>query len=333
MTRPWLWLVIVANLIGLIALAFVFPAAMVSPGALEPAHAKLADNCLACHAPFRGAATDRCVSCHALADIGARTTSGAPLEGRTRPAASVSFHQQLTAQRCDSCHSEHGRRTERRFSHALLLPATRADCVICHAAPTNAVHRDLRVKCNQCHTTEHWAPATFDHASLASAARARCESCHEAPTNAVHRDLRVSCDKCHTTEHWAPASFDHASLPSATLARCESCHRAPADSYHRQITTACAQCHSPQRWKPSTFDHDKSFALDGDHNTSCATCHTDDDFTRYTCFGCHEHTPANIRAKHEEEGIGDLDDCVKCHRSADGEGGEGGEGRKHGKEH
>ena len=141
------------------------------------------------------------------------------------------------------------------------------------------------------------------------------------------RGLRRSCNQCHTTEHWAPAAFDHALLPSATLARCESCHAAPTDSFHRQITTACTQCHSPQRWKPSTFNHDRFFRLDREHNTTCATCHTNNDLTRYTCFGCHEHTPANVRAHHEEEGIRDLDNCVACHRSADGEGGEGAEGR------
>jgi len=36
----------------------------------------------------------------------------------------------------------------------------------------------------------------------------------------------------------------------------------------------------------------------------------------YTCYGCHEHTPAKIRAEHEEEGIRDFSDCVQCHRSA-----------------
>jgi len=34
MKRPWIWITIVANLIGLIILAFVYPSAMVSPGAL-----------------------------------------------------------------------------------------------------------------------------------------------------------------------------------------------------------------------------------------------------------------------------------------------------------
>ena len=69
MKRPWIWITIVANLIGLIVLAFVYPSTMVSPGALVPAHAELAGNCFACHAPFRGAAFDRCVKCHALSPM------------------------------------------------------------------------------------------------------------------------------------------------------------------------------------------------------------------------------------------------------------------------
>jgi len=275
MKRPWIWIIIVANLIGLIVLAFVYPSAMVSPGPLVPAHAELEGNCFACHAPFRGAASDRCASCHVVADIGVRTTSGAPVERMTKRPLSASFHQQLTEQNCGSCHSDHGRLIERRFSHALLRPAARGDCATCHAAPANDLHRDLRVSCNQCHTA----------------------------------------------------------LPSATLARCESCHAAPTDSFHRQITAACTQCHSPQRWKPSTFNHDRFFLLDRDHNAPCVTCHTNNDFTRYTCFGCHEHTPANIRAEHEEEGIRNFDNCVSCHRSADGEGGERGGEHERGEEH
>ena len=60
MKRPWLWGTIVANLIAIVVLAVVYPSAMVSPGALVPAHAQLEGNCFACHAPLQGAATDRC---------------------------------------------------------------------------------------------------------------------------------------------------------------------------------------------------------------------------------------------------------------------------------
>ena len=47
-------------------------------------------------------------------------------------------------------------------------------------------------------------------------------------------------------------------------------------------------------WKPATFEHSKFFQLDEDHNATCITCHAVNDFSRFTCHGCHEHTPSNI---------------------------------------
>ena len=92
--------------------------------------------------------------------------------------------------------------------------------------------------------------------------------------------------------------------------------RFESSARHRQIKGNCAQCHGPRSWKPATFDHAKLFVLDRDHNTECATCHVNSDFSRYTCYGCHEHQPAGVRAEHLEEGLRDFEDCVKCHRSA-----------------
>ena len=236
MKGRWLWAVVAANLLVLLALVFIYPHLMVSPGPLIPGHAGLTTDCFACHAPLRGASAQRCVACHALPDIGLRTTKGAainaaPAAGATR--MKKSFHQELTEQNCMACHSDHAgpkltQRSRKPFSHALLRAATRE----------------------------------------------RCDSCHTAPVNALHRKL----------------------------------------------TGGCAQCHQVQAWKPATFDHDKHFLLDEDHNTTCATCHTANDYSKYTCYGCHEHTPANVLREHREEGIRNLDNCVECHRSADGEG-------------
>ena len=77
-------------------------------------------------------------------------------------------------------------------------------------------------------------------------------------------------------------------------------------------------------WTPATFDHSRFFKLEGDHKVACVTCHVNNVYTRYTCFGCHEHQPAEIRARHAEEGIRNIDNCVRCHRGGAGEG-EGGE--------
>ncbi len=224
MKRRWLLLVIAANLVALVALAFVYPHLMVSPGALVPGHAELTTDCFACHAPGRGAASSLCIDCHALPDIGLRTTKGIALP---QHGLKTSFHQDLIEQDCVACHSDHQdprltHRSRKTFSHALLLPAVQD--------------------------------------------------------------------------------------------RCSSCHTTPSDSLHRKITGNCKQCHSQERWKPATFEHEKLFVLDRDHDVECATCHKNDDYSRYTCYGCHEHTPANVRAEHEEEGISDFENCVECHR-------------------
>jgi formate dehydrogenase maturation protein FdhE len=132
--------------------------------------------------------------------------------------------------------------------------------------------------------------------------------------------VRAACAQCHKTEGWKPASFDHAMLSAAERGHCESCHQPPKDVLHRPIKADCGRCHTTQAWKPAIFDHDRLFRLDGDHNVECAVCHAGGEFGRYTCYGCHEHTPANVRAQHREEGIADLNNCVRCHRSARGEG-------------
>ena len=76
MKRPWLLLVVIANLAAVLALVFIYPDLMVGPGPLSKGHAELATDCFACHAPLRGASSQRCASCHAVADIGLRTTLG-----------------------------------------------------------------------------------------------------------------------------------------------------------------------------------------------------------------------------------------------------------------
>ena len=147
----------------------------------------------------------------------------------------------------------------------------------------------------------------------------RCDICHTAPSNDIHRNLRLGCAQCHKSGAWKPARFDHAALSEVELTRCQVCHEAPTDTLHRQIKGNCAQCHVPTAWKPATFNHGRLFLLDTEHNVDCIVCHAGGDLSRYSCYGCHEHTPANLREKHREEGIGDLSDCAHCHRSA-GEG-------------
>ena len=66
MRRGWLMALISANLAVLIALVFIYPHLMVSPGPVVSAHAEINTDCFACHAPLRGASSGRCIACHAL---------------------------------------------------------------------------------------------------------------------------------------------------------------------------------------------------------------------------------------------------------------------------
>jgi len=77
--------------------------------------------------------------------------------------------------------------------------------------------------------------------------------------------------------------------------------------------------------------YDRSHAFPLDHGesgvSSCKTCHPDQ-LKAYTCYGCHEHTPADIQRKHVKEGIPDFANCMKCHptgREKEGAGGKNGD--------
>lgn len=250
MSKIWK-LLLLANLIGVGALTFLFPHLMVGPGKLIPAHQALQADCFACHEAGLGSTQARCTTCHVPGDIGRLSTTGAPI---VRAKTSVPFHQQLKTQNCIACHSDHA---------GIKRPG------------------------------------------------------------------------------WQ-GRFDHSLLQAATRQKCQDCHQAPKDAMHQQIDGNCSQCHQQSRWVPASFDHGKFFVLDRDHDSRCVTCHVRNDYSRYTCYGCHEHTQANIRSEHVDEGIGDFSQCVECHRSGDkhsirGKGGErqggeryGGKREKHG---
>lgn len=224
---------------------------------------------------------------------------------------------------CVRCHrpKEIGRRTvagaplpggtESRTAFHGRLGTT--DCAACHT-----LHASLRPQ----------PPRPFRHELLAAADRAACASCHDArkPRDPLHSSLRVSCSACHSTRGWRPATFDHRTAG----ADCAACHLRdrPGDALHQAAGVSCASCHRTERWRPATFDHARYFRFDGNHPADCRTCHTDPgSYSRYSCYGCHEHTPARVEAEHREEGIRDFQDCARCHRSgsegeAEGHGGE-----------
>lgn len=197
-----------------------------------------------------------------------------------------------------------------------LIPAHDAlqqDCFACHA-PFRGVASE---RCQQCHAVEDIGRRTTKGAPIA----------WTRPP--FHQALATrDCTACHT-DHPRPRltrnvakGFDHALLRADLRGRCADCHRPPADAVHRDAGRTCAQCHATRDWTPTNFEHGRWFSLAPPHDAACATCHVNRQYGAYTCFGCHEHRPAQIAAEHREEGIRDTTNCVRCHRAADGEYGE-----------
>jgi len=288
---------------------------------VDDPHPQMGDNCGACHttaewkpATFEHrdfAKSQTCLDCHL----------------RVRPTDEV--HRQ-GGDECSACHTitewKPASINHRKF-------AASRTCLDCHqrVRPADDLHRQVGDECKDCHTTTEWKPATFEHRKVATSRT--CTDCHlrARPADELHRQAGDDCAACHTTTGWKPASVDHLKL---TRQACTACHdrKRPADELHRQVGNDCGACHTTRTWTPATFEHDQYFVLDRDHNASCRTCHTAiGDYTSYTCYGCHEHSESRIMAKHREERISNIGDCVRCHRSSDEhEGGreEGREGRR-----
>jgi hypothetical protein len=207
-----------------ISLSYLFPHTMLNPGKLMEGHQRLNSKCMSCHTAFSGISNDKCISCHKLSEIGKDTLH--VFDSTSNKMKSL-FHQQLSAQTCSSCHTD---------------------------------HKGLK------------------------------------PAMSIN-------------------GFKHEMISQNILTNCNSCHQKPKDSYHQLLTTGCNKCHSTTKWLPSTFDHSKYFQLNKHHNVSCNTCHTNNDFTIYTCYSCHEHSESKIISKHNEEGIYNITKCASCHKS------------------
>lgn len=233
------------------------------------------------------------------------------------PGAMTPGHGEL-AQDCFTCHSP--------FSGP-----SRQKCLNSHEPNTinsektggPAFHNRLaRVNCRECHTNHqgHYGqqhPGQFTHDLLDKAVLNDCVACHAAPKDVLHAGLKSRCSSCHGTESWLPAKFIHSELVKTTDVSCRDCHKPPENKIHTRSNGDCGQCHSVRSWQPADFDHDRYFRFDKDHETGCSTCHPDNGFDTYTCYGCHEHSSRKLEKEHREEGIRDFQSCADCHRSGD----------------
>jgi len=183
------------------------------------------------------------------------------------------------------------------------------DCFACHSLFLGSTAK----KCIACHKVEDIGIKTTKGLLIAK----------EKKNVAFHQKLiEEDCVSCHSDHKGVKAfrpisQFSHELLDAILQKQCDSCHARPGDNLHLKIKGSCAQCHTQKAWLPATFEHEKYFRFDRDHDTECETCHINNDYSNYTCYGCHEHSRSKIREEHREEGILDYENCVECHRSAD----------------
>ena len=206
------------------------------------------------------------------------------------------------------------------YPHALVNPGElleghreiRNDCLACHA-PFGGTPAE---KCAACHP-----PAQIGVMSVAGTPLPAA-----AEKVQFHQHLaEIPCADCHSDHRGAAAlqisgKFSHQLFPANLRNDCAGCHRQqrPADQLHPQLAENCAACHRTDGWRPATFAHDQYFHFDRHHPADCRKCHQNArKFSEYTCYGCHEHTPAGIAREHRKEGIRNFENCVECHRSGD----------------
>ena len=271
-------------------------------------HADMTFKCTLCHRPWRKVDPVRCLACHTTVDeqIGARTG----LHGRLDD-----------AEACTLCHPEHqGREADiaraalNRFPHdqvgfslvrhQRLTDGTAFACTDCHA-PGYTLDQ---ATCTTCH---HQMDAAFMVRHIDRTGTG-CLSCHDGkamPDNLNHgvflsldgEHAGIACDGCH----------GQGSLKELS-AGCITCHEEPA--VHRgEFGTDCAACHTAQGWLPAHLRY-HAFALDHgqQEDVACLICHPAN-YVAYTCYGCHEHQPAEVERQHREEGVAEIADCAPCH--------------------
>jgi hypothetical protein len=240
-------------------------------------------NCYACHAnddAHQGQFGQDCAACHS-------TTAWQPASFDHSKSAFPLTGAHTTVE-CNQCHLPGP-------DGVTVFQGTPTTCVSCHAQD-DAHQGQFGQDCAACHSTTAWQPASFDHSKSAF------------PLTGAH--LTVPCNQCHLPGQNGVTVF------KGTSTTCVSCH--PDPTYHAGLFgTDCAGCHTTTAWTPATFNQAHTFPLNHGDASTCQSCHPNS-LTIYTCYTCHDQ--AQTVARHQEEGITNISNCIQCHANGRGEG-------------
>lgn len=95
---------------------------------------------------------------------------------------------------------------------------------------------------------------------------------------------------------------------------CRACHEEPSVHADR-FGLNCARCHTLVSWRPALLTrHIFDLEHAGTGQIPCQTCHVES-YSVNTCYGCHDHEPAETETFHAGEGIAadELEPCAACH--------------------
>lgn len=307
---------------------------------MQDHQAAFGENCLACHDgadqtsnfdhnqtgfPLQGQhAPLACAECHSAAQ--------APAEASNQCAAchtAPASHLNVFDAQCETCHTPGGwtpaelpnfpafAHTNAAFqlvNHSVDYAGQPLTCAACHALPAFTVNGPACVDCHRTHD------AVFLDEHLLKYGP-NCVSCHDGAGNMRNFDHAqvFVLDGRHTEAQCAACHKD--SVFRGTPRECAACHAEP-EVHAGVFGLKCAACHSTSAWSPAQLtEHLFPLNHGEEGEVACATCHLAK-YTEYTCYGCHEHEPADTRDKHREVDLGTqlLENCAACHPSGEEEG-------------
>lgn len=266
------------------------------PGPQRIQFEEISSSCAACHAEpieHQGLFGQDCQQCHSAQGWSPAFLEGFSFEHFASTGFSLALHDlDFDGQvlQCNACHADDLEQD--------VLPT----CISCHSQGVDGFffiqeHQEkFGTACLDCHDgVDRFS--NFDHAQFFI-------------LDGAHQEL--ACEQCH-----ADQSF------SGTPTACSDCHAEP-EIHAGFFGLACQDCHTTLAWLPAQL-RNHTFPLDhGEQGVvACETCHPTS-YVEYTCYGCHEHQPADIEQEHLEENISlaELADCASCHPSGEEEEGE-----------